>query len=73
MLDIFLYFFQLIKVDATSLFTQKICGSFGLVTVKAVRYNDFKDEQGKTLYATESPHDYYKVMIKQLPSKPNKG
>ncbi|CAG9858636.1 unnamed protein product [Phyllotreta striolata] len=61
--------FKLMKVDATSLFTQKICEAFGLKVIKTVRYGDYKDENGKKIYPTESPHDYYKVMVKQLPSR----
>lgn len=60
------FFLQLIKVDATSLFTQKICESFGLIVEKSIRYHDFLDENGKKIYNTESPHDYYKIMTKQL-------
>lgn len=64
---------KIIKVDATSLFTQKICESAGFKSIKDIRYHDFKDENGKIIYNTESPHDFYKVMIKELPSKKNSG
>ncbi|KAF5302793.1 hypothetical protein FQA39_LY01973 [Lamprigera yunnana] len=67
------YGFKVIKVDATSLFTQKICENFGLKAVKSVVYKDFKDEKGKLLYNTKSPHDYYKVMLKELSQQSNKG
>lgn len=58
--------FQLIKMDATSYFTQKASESVGYKEVKSVTYGDFKDENGEKIYPTESPHDYYKVMIKEL-------
>lgn len=61
------------KVDATSWFTQKIAESCGLKTIKEVRYKDFKDEEGKIIYNTVSPHDFYKVMVKELPSKKTNG
>ncbi|KAK4886860.1 hypothetical protein RN001_003131 [Aquatica leii] len=67
------YGLKIIKVDATSLFTQKICESFGLTTVKSVVYKEYKDENGKLLYNTESPHDYYKVMLKELSPNCSKG
>ncbi|KAJ8919253.1 hypothetical protein NQ315_003836 [Exocentrus adspersus] len=60
--------FKLMKVDATSLFTQKISESFGFHVEKSVKYGDYKDADGKKIYDTKSPHDYYKVMVKQLPS-----
>ncbi|CAH2006044.1 unnamed protein product [Acanthoscelides obtectus] len=60
------YGFQLMKVDATSLFTQKVCESFGLEVEKAERYGDFKDKDGKKIYDTKPPHDYYKLMVKVL-------
>lgn len=56
-------------MDATSYFTQKIAESLGYVTIKSVKYSDFKDENGESIYKTESPHDYYKVMLKVLPEK----
>ncbi|CAG9823042.1 unnamed protein product [Phaedon cochleariae] len=64
--------FKLLKVDATSLFTQRICESFGLTVEKTVRYHDFHDENGRKIYDTESPHDFYKVMVKRLPSTVNR-
>ncbi|KAF5289848.1 hypothetical protein FQR65_LT10664 [Abscondita terminalis] len=67
------YGLKIIKVDATSMFTQKICEKFGLTTAKSVVYKEFKDENGKLLYNTKSPHDYYKVMLKELSSSSNKG
>ncbi|KAK5643624.1 hypothetical protein RI129_007469 [Pyrocoelia pectoralis] len=67
------YGFKVIKVDATSLFTQKVCESLGLTAVKSVRYKDYKDEKGNLLYDVESPHDYYKVMLKELPDHSTKG
>ncbi|KAJ8968896.1 hypothetical protein NQ317_008833 [Molorchus minor] len=63
--------FRLMKVDATSLFTQKISESFGLTVEKSVKYGEYTDENGKKIYDTQPPHDYYKVMVKQLPDKPN--
>lgn len=60
--------FQLMKADATSFFTQKICESFGFHSEKSIRYHDFLDENGTKIYDTKPPHDFYKVMLKQLPS-----
>lgn len=60
-------------MDATSLFTQKVAESHGFTVAKSVKYGDYKDENGKKIYDTQSPHDYYKVMIKLLPSGPNQG
>lgn len=60
---------QLFKVDATSYFTQKIAESLGCITIKSVKYSDFKDENGESIYKTESPHDYYKIMVKVLSPK----
>lgn len=61
------------KVDATSLFTQRISESFGFKVATSVKYGDYKDADGKKIYDTKSPHDYYKVMVKQLPNKPSNG
>lgn len=69
---IHVFLLQVFKVDATSQYTQKIAENFGLTVSKSVRYSDFKDENGKSLYKTESPHDFYKVMLKLLPAKIDK-
>ncbi|KAK9693270.1 ANTH domain [Popillia japonica] len=42
--------FKMIKVDATSYFTQKVCESNGLHTVNEINYKKFKDEHGKHIY-----------------------
>ncbi|KAG5879467.1 Dopamine N-acetyltransferase, partial [Gonioctena quinquepunctata] len=60
---------ELIKVDATSFFTQKVCENFGLTTSKSVRYADYLDENGHKMYDTKAPHDFYKVMVKHMPSE----
>lgn len=57
------------KTDATSWFTQKIAESLGMYPIKEVRYADYKDKDGKQIYKTESPHDFYKVMVKEISKK----
>jgi GNAT superfamily N-acetyltransferase len=65
--------FKLVKVDATSLFTQKVAECLGFTVEKSVKYGDYKDENGQKIYDTKSPHDYYKVMIKLISAKQNVG
>ncbi|EFA02243.1 arylalkylamine N-acetyltransferase 1 [Tribolium castaneum] len=65
--------FKLVKVDATSLFTQRAAECLGFITEKCVTYGDFKDENGRKIYDTKSPHDYYKVMTKVVSPKSNDG
>nr|XP_022920579.1 dopamine N-acetyltransferase-like [Onthophagus taurus] len=62
--------FKLIKVDATSFFTQKIAESVGLKTEAEINYKEFEDNEGKRIYyKVKSPHDYYKLMVKELGNK----
>ncbi|CAH0559958.1 unnamed protein product [Brassicogethes aeneus] len=63
--------FKLLKTDATSLFTQKVAESDGYTVAKSVKYGDYKDENGKQIYKTQSPHDYYKVMIRLIDGHAN--
>ncbi|XP_074033287.1 arylalkylamine N-acetyltransferase-like 7 isoform X3 [Leptinotarsa decemlineata] len=65
------YGFELMKVDATSFYTQKISESFGFTTEVCIKYGDYCDEEGQKIYDTKSPHDFYKVMVKHLASRPN--
>lgn len=59
-------YLQVIKTDATSLFTQKVAESQGFWVEKSVNYHDYKDEQGRKIYDTRPPHLHYKVMAKLL-------
>ncbi|XP_017778189.1 PREDICTED: uncharacterized protein LOC108563894 [Nicrophorus vespilloides] len=61
--------FKLMKVDATSRFSQRVAESLGMSTAKAVKYSEFKDEKGQSIYSIQPPHEYYKVMIKELSPK----
>ncbi|XP_065159407.1 uncharacterized protein [Atheta coriaria] len=63
--------YKLMKVDATSRFSQRVAESLGMITAKAVHYGDFQDENGKHIYQIEAPHEYYKIMIKELGKKSN--
>ncbi|XP_063932539.1 uncharacterized protein LOC135144393 [Zophobas morio] len=65
--------FKLIKVDATSLFTQRVAECLDFIVEKSVKYGDYKDENGQKMYDTKSPHDYYKVMIKLISDKTTDG
>ncbi|XP_018319874.1 uncharacterized protein LOC108733274 [Agrilus planipennis] len=58
--------FSLLKIDATSFFTQKLATKMGYYEVKSVAYNDFKDENGSQQYTTPAPHDTYKIMVKEI-------
>ncbi|XP_045480542.1 arylalkylamine N-acetyltransferase 1-like [Harmonia axyridis] len=62
--------FTVLKVDATSFFTQKILEKFGFETVKTVVYHDYRDADGKYIYNTPPPHDTYKIMTKVLSNEP---
>ncbi|KAL3266544.1 hypothetical protein HHI36_010712 [Cryptolaemus montrouzieri] len=62
--------FTLLKVDATSFYTQKICEKFGFKTVKTIVYRDYKDADGRFIYETSPPHDTYKIMVKDLLCRP---
>lgn len=63
------YGFKLMKVDATSKFSQRCAENLGMKTEKAIRYEDIKDGNGKHPYILEAPHEFYKVMLKELPTK----
>ncbi|KAK9875610.1 hypothetical protein WA026_009409 [Henosepilachna vigintioctopunctata] len=58
--------YTLLKVDATSFFTQKICTKLGFETIRTVLYKEIKDENGKYSYTTAPPHEAYKIMVKYI-------
>ncbi|KAK9875612.1 hypothetical protein WA026_009410 [Henosepilachna vigintioctopunctata] len=64
--------FTLLKVDATSFFTQKICTKLGYKTMKSIVYKDIKNENGELIYDVPSPHDTYKIMVKDISRGPKK-
>ncbi|CAG5043655.1 unnamed protein product [Parnassius mnemosyne] len=59
--------FKLFKVDATGAYSQRICSSLGLRTLRRVRYSEYCDEDGVPVFNVPPPHDALAVMALQLP------
>lgn len=58
--------FELVKEDATGLFSQRAADSMGFQTLYEMRYEDYKDEHGSVAFPTEEPHKSLKIMVKEL-------
>ncbi|KAE8748356.1 hypothetical protein FOCC_FOCC004992 [Frankliniella occidentalis] len=58
--------FQLVKEDATGLFSQRAADSMGFQTVHELPYEEYKDEAGRIVFPIEAPHKSLKIMVKEL-------
>ncbi|XP_034255898.1 dopamine N-acetyltransferase [Thrips palmi] len=58
--------FQLVKEDATGLFSQRAAESMGFQTLHEMPYEEYKNEDGGIAFPTEDPHKTLKIMVKQL-------
>ena len=58
--------FRVVKADATSFFSQKICGeALGMDTLLEIGYEDYKDETtGEPVFNVDPPHKSLRVMYK---------
>ncbi|KPJ14006.1 hypothetical protein RR48_03112 [Papilio machaon] len=59
--------FKLFKVDATGAYSQRICSSLGLRTLRRVRYADYCGADGRPVFNVPPPHDALAVMALELP------
>lgn len=59
--------FQVLKADATGLYSQKISSSLGFNTLVEIRYEDNIDEKtGDPVFAVDPPHESLKIMYKWI-------
>lgn len=58
--------FRLLKMDATSMFTQKVAASLGYLTRSEYRYDEYVDENNERIFDVEPPHQSNKIMYKLL-------
>ncbi|KAK3912823.1 Dopamine N-acetyltransferase [Frankliniella fusca] len=58
--------FQLVKEDATGLFSQRAAESMGFQTVCELPYEEYTDEAGRVVFPIEAPHKSLKIMVKEL-------
>lgn len=58
--------FKLIKSDATSFITYKICAPLGFVVCSEKRFDEYLDANGEQIFHTESPHESNKILCKLL-------
>lgn len=57
---------QVLKSDATGLFSQRVNESLGFVTCVEIRYDDYKDENNCQVFVVDAPHECLKIMYKVL-------
>ncbi|XP_067619904.1 uncharacterized protein [Eurosta solidaginis] len=60
--------FQLMKADATGIFSQKILKSNGFKVLSEFYYDKYTDEFGKPLLLVEAPHIKLQLLYKLLES-----
>lgn len=58
--------FRMMKLDATSLFTQKVSASLGYLMRSEYRYDEYVDENNERIFDVEPPHESSKIMYKLL-------
>lgn len=58
--------FRLLKMDATSMFTQKVATSLNYLTRSEYRYDEYYDENNQRIFDVEPPHQSNKIMYKLL-------
>lgn len=58
--------YQLMKADATGLFSQRISTSFGFSPCLELPYNTYTDKQGDPIFNVDPPHDNLKIMYKLI-------
>lgn len=59
--------YQVMKADATGLFSQKIICSLGFNTLLEQRYDEYKDEEtGCPVFIVDPPHESLKIMFKWI-------
>lgn len=58
--------FRMLKMDATSMFTQKVAASLGYLTRSEYRYDEYLDEYNERIFDVEEPHQSNKIMYKLL-------
>lgn len=59
--------FQVIKADATGLFSQRISSSIGFITLLEIRYDEYLNEEtGDPVFNVEKPHESLKIMYKWI-------
>uniref|UniRef100_A0A1B6CV67 aralkylamine N-acetyltransferase n=1 Tax=Clastoptera arizonana TaxID=38151 RepID=A0A1B6CV67_9HEMI len=58
--------FKLVKYDTTGLFSQRICSVDNYETIYELKYTDYVNESGDPIFIVPAPHEYLKIMIKQL-------
>ncbi|XP_044728139.1 arylalkylamine N-acetyltransferase 1-like [Chrysoperla carnea] len=60
--------FKIFKADATGLFSQRVNESLGCKTILEVKYTDYKDKYDNQVFQVSEPHEYLKIMVKDLSS-----
>lgn len=56
--------FRMLKLDATSLFTQKVSASLGYQMRSEYRYDEYVNEKNERVFDVEPPHESCKTMYK---------
>lgn len=58
--------FRMLKMDATSFFTQKVATSLGYTMRSEYRYDEYVDDNNERIFDVEPPHQSNKIMYKLL-------
>lgn len=60
------FVFQILKMDATGLFSQKVAASHGFKPVLETFYEDYLDENGEQVFKVPAPHTSLQILCKDL-------
>ncbi|KAL3276615.1 hypothetical protein HHI36_011987 [Cryptolaemus montrouzieri] len=61
--------FKLMRIDASSLFTARICEKMNMELISEIPYNSYLDENGLPVFDIPLPHVALKTFILRLPDK----
>lgn len=62
---------QVMKSDATGLFSQRVQTSLGFKPCLELRYDEYCDENKKPIFVVEPPHEVFQILYKYLDDDEN--
>lgn len=65
------FFLQVLKIDTTGFYSQKVAQSLGFKTVLETFYSDYLDINDQPVFKVSPPHKSFQIMVKVFPRQGN--
>lgn len=65
------FFLQVLKIDTTGFYSQKVAQSLGFKTVLETFYSDYLDINDQPVFKVSPPHKSFQIMVKVIPRQGN--